>query len=594
MPPAIDLVGRILVADPKTISETNTPAPPAPGTGWTRRVLFPLFAIVVGLLPCLLLEAGLRLFAVGRPADNADLLSGFNRGAPLFEQRGDVYHTTLARTGFFSTQEFSVAKPRNGFRIFCFGGSTVYGHPYQAATAFPKWLELELNATDPAHDYQAINCGGISYASYRLALLVKEVLKYQPDLIILATGHNEFLEDRTFQSVKQRPALWAWVQDHAYELRTFTLLHRWMRGSTAAANGRIANDGVAPLSPEVRARLDNASGYASYHRDYAWHDNVIAQFDESVREIINDCRAAGVPILLVKLGSNLRDCPPFKSEHRAGLTPPEEREWQKEFDVATSLMTTNAGQALEHYLKAAAIDDEYALLNYRIARMADRLGQLPDALTYYGRARDEDVCPLRIIKPLEQALTRIAVRTGTPLLDAGRLLSADSFDYIPGFESYLDHVHPTIGGHQKIARALAAQMRECRFVPTPANWPEDQRRQTWTRYLQQLGENYFAEGKERVNWLENWARRQRLVEEARPDDALGYVRLGFRQLDLAEVQSAWQSLDEAIDRDATTIALMQKRAQELIVQGRPDYARSLRQHISAVGEGQTRSTGGAN
>src|SRR5213594_4056671 len=162
-----------------------------------RRALVRAAAVIVGVSPLLALEAGLRLCGAGR-AQVSDSLSGFNQNFPLFERVGGVYRTSPAREPFFPEQEFSLAKPTNGFRIFCFGGSTVYGHPYQGDTAFPKWLELELDATHPTRSYQAINCGGVSYASYRLAPIVKEVLNYQPDLVIIATGENEFLEDRTY------------------------------------------------------------------------------------------------------------------------------------------------------------------------------------------------------------------------------------------------------------------------------------------------------------------------------------------------------------------------------------------------------------
>jgi lysophospholipase L1-like esterase len=573
------------VDDRKTTSENaaGRAAAPATPTAAPRRraVAFRGLAVLAGLLPFVLLELGLRWMDAGRPADGSDPLSGFSRAARLFERKGSVYRTTLARERFFAPQEFPVVKPRNEFRLFCFGGSTVYGHPYQADTAFPKWLELELNASDASRSYRAINCGGISYASYRLARLVNEVLQYQPDLIILATGHNEFLEDRTYHALKRRPAAWAWLEDAAYSLHTVALARRWFGKGATPADHAGATEGDAGLSPEVRARLDNASGYASYHRDDAWRENVIAQFDASVRDIVARCRAAGVPVLLVKLGSNLRDCPPFKSEHRADLTPDEERRWQQAFDAATAAETTEPERALALYRQAEALDGEYALLDYRIARVLDRLGRIPEALTYYCKARDEDICPLRMIRPMEQTLARIAVETGTPLLDAARLLSAESFDFIPGFESYLDHVHPTVGGHQQIARALAALMRESGLRPRTARWPEEQRRAAYARHLAQLSSSYFAEGKERVNWLENWARRERLLAEARPQDARGFVRLGFRQLDLGDEPAADRSLDEALRRDPATAVLLQQRARELVAQGRPEPASRLLDHLSA-------------
>lgn len=568
----------------------------------SRAVLFRLAAILVALLPFIALEAGLRLFDLGRPGAESDPLSGFNRRFPLFERQGRVYRTARAREPFVSLQEFPAEKPPNGFRIFCFGGSTVYGHPYLADTAFPKWLEIDLAGSDPSRSYQAINCGGVSYASYREAPLVKEVLEYQPDLVILATGHNEFLEDRTYHVIKSRPPGWAWLQNAAYSLRIVNLARHYLGGS-ARTSGAPANlaDTNTPLDPEVRTRLDEASGYASYHRDDAWHERVVAQFDESVRDMVTACRDAGVPIILVKLGSNLRDCPPFKSEHRAGLSAEAERAWQAAFASATAAEASNLQRALELYRKAEAIDSEYALLDYRIARVLDRLGNKTDARTCYVKARDEDICPLRIITPLQQALTRIAVETGAPLTDAAGLLAAHSPDAIPGFDAYLDHVHPTTGGHQKIAQAIAEQMRRGGLVgatgpvsstspshdglgsppggarPETAAWSESQRRQAYARQLASLGPRYFADGRRRVEWLDNWARRQRLYDETLPKDALGYVRFGFRRLEFGDEDGAWQAFDQALQREPALITLLREHADELLAEGRPDTAAALLQ-----------------
>ena len=72
------------------------------------------------------------------------------------------------------------------------------------------------------------------------------------------------------------------------------------------------------LKREVDTRLDAQSGYGSYHRDDEWRQSVIDQYEESLRAMVKVCRDAQVPLILVNLGDNLRDCPPFKSEHRVG------------------------------------------------------------------------------------------------------------------------------------------------------------------------------------------------------------------------------------------------------------------------------------
>lgn len=542
-----------------------------------RRLLFGLGAVLVGLSPFVILEAGLRLFDAGRPADSADPFAGFSQNVPLFERHGDVYRTSRARQPHIAAQEFPAQKPRNGFRIFCFGGSTVYGHPYLADTAFPKWLELELAGSAPSRAYQAINCGGVSYASYRIVPIAKEVLRYEPDLVVLATGHNEFLEDRTYTALKSRSAPWAWVQDKAYSLRTVVLARSWLARGQSPSNA--APGRAAELGP-INTRLDSESGYASYRRDAAWHQSVVAQYDESVRSIVAACQAAHVPILLVRLGSNLRDCPPFKSEHRAGLAPEPEADWQTAFDLATAAEKADPSRALKYYEQAAAIDGEHALLSFRIARLLDRTGLKKEALTWYKRARDDDICPLRISTPLEQTLARIARDTKTPLVDAASLLAARSPDRIPGNDWYVDHVHPTIGGHQMIARALAAQMRESGLLKRSATWPAEQRLETYSRHFAELPPTYFANGKRWVGWLDQWAQRQRLAAEAIPNDAAGYARLCFLRLDLGDDAAAWEALHEALKRDPNIATLIREHAGELTAEGRADKAAALLRQLN--------------
>ncbi len=545
-----------------------------------RRRLFVIAAVAVGLLPLLLLEAGLRLLDWGRPAAQPDPFAGFGRNFPLFERQGAVYRTARAREPFIAPQAFPATKPDRSFRAFCFGGSTVYGHPYLGETAFPKWLELELTGGEPGRPWQVINCGGVSYASYRIVPLVKEALRHQPDLIILATGHNEFLEDRTYHDLKTRSPLWAWLQDQAFGLRLVGLARYWLTGAppTRPLPGSDATPDE-PLGPAVDTRLDHASGYASYHRDAPWHERVVAHYDASVRTIVADCRAAGVPLVLIRLGSNLRDCPPFKSEHRAGLAPEPEADWQAAFDLATAAEKVDSARALNFYREAAAIDGEHPLLNFRIARLLDRLGRASEAAPYFLKAKDGDICPLRIITPVEQRLLRIAAETHTPLVDAGELLAAQCPDRLPGFDWYVDHVHPTIGGHQRIAQALAVELRKL-GVLTPSNpWTAEMRRETYARHLAALGPAYFADGERRVGWLDKWAQRQRLAAETNPNDAAGFARAGFRQLDLGQETAAWESIREALQRDPATAKLIHAHARDLLSEGRPERAAALLEHV---------------
>ncbi|MCP4400602.1 MAG: SGNH/GDSL hydrolase family protein, partial [bacterium] len=136
---------------------------------------------------------------------------GFSGYAPLFlkhtPSNGEpIFETAQNKIRWFNQQSFPVRKAEGTIRIFCLGGSTTYGRPYDDRTSFCGWLRLFLPAVDPGHRYEVINAGGISYASYRVARLMEELADYEPDLFIVYSGHNEFLEKRTYDKLLKTPA----------------------------------------------------------------------------------------------------------------------------------------------------------------------------------------------------------------------------------------------------------------------------------------------------------------------------------------------------------------------------------------------------
>ena len=81
--------------------------------------------------------------------------------------------TAVNKLEFFNGQTFPREKARGHYRIFCVGGSTTYGRPYDDKTSFSGWLRELLPMVDSGRDWEVINAGGISYASYRVAMLME-------------------------------------------------------------------------------------------------------------------------------------------------------------------------------------------------------------------------------------------------------------------------------------------------------------------------------------------------------------------------------------------------------------------------------------
>lgn len=481
-----------------------------------KRWAFRLAAVLLGLSPFLICE--LVLTASGWRAGDAiiDPYVGFTSVRPLFERSDDGGEFRIAsnRKPLFCDESFLAEKPENGFRVFCVGGSTVQGRPFAVETAFPKWMQLGLAAADTTREYEVVNCGGVSYASYRLAPIVEELLDHQPDLIVIYTGHNEFLEDRTYESVRETPPLFR--KSHGW-LSTFKT-YRWIRHlvvSGGAENGKQGNesDVAFKMPTEVEARLDYQGGLELYHRDEQWHQDIACHFELNLRRMLRACKSADVPVMLVNPVSNIRDASPFKSEHGAGMS-------QKEIDEFDSLLLSTQRESLATKLElesdaialtaATEMDPKHALAQFKLGQTYLLQGKIELAKRHLEFAKEEDICPLRILDSLRQVIHDVIEQEGINSFDANEFFVSKSPQGIVGDKWLVDHVHPSIAGHQQLAEALLVCLSEESMVPVDLSELADElargrRNEAYREHLVSLDNLYFELAKDRLNGLKRWA-----------------------------------------------------------------------------------------
>ncbi len=455
---------------------------PAPAPGPSLRLPRGKKALFSALSLTLLFTAlELVLWASGvQPAlFDEDPYVGFSGYIPLFveETRPDgsrLRVTARNKIRFFNPQEFPARKGAGTYRVFCIGESTTYGHPYDDRTSYCRWLREFLPAADPSRRWEVINAGGISYASYRVALLMEELIQYQPDLFIVYVGHNEFLERRTYSGFLEMPAAVRGLDSLLSRTRTYTAMRRVVRGrpgGPAAPGSPVA--GSASLPAEVEAVLDRTVGPADYTRDDALKEQVLAHYRFNVARMVDIAHSAGSRVILVTPASNLRDCEPFKSEHRADLGGVDRRRWEDLLDSAEKARTENRqADALRLADEAAAIDDRHAHLHYLRGRLLDAMGRHAESKAAFVRARDEDICPLRALSPVRQILLDVAGERKVPCVDFIALVEGKSPQGIPGDDLFLDHVHPTVEGHRLLALSLLDEMVRRGDVRPAVSWGE--------------------------------------------------------------------------------------------------------------------------
>ena len=376
----------------------------------------------------------------------------FEPGIPLFVRQTGDYVTNPVKRTYFNGQSFPYKKQPNSFRIFCLGGSTTYGRPYQDTFSYVSGLRNLLQQLAPDRDWQVVNCGGISYSSYRLAALMEELRQYQPDLIIFYEGHNEFLEERTYRNIRERSRLVSCgVHVVSYlRLTTVLLLKPWLRPVT---NSR--------MKAEVDVILDSTVGPETYHRDPKLRRSVLSHFRMSLERVCALSQRAGAQVILVQPAGNLRDFSPFKSERSSSNR--NVLEFERHVRTGREALKSHDFQtALSAFSRAIALDPLYAEVRFLAGQAALKIGDTKGAKEHFVAAKDEDVCPLRALSEISQIVEDVGHTNGAAVIRfpeyvAERCRSRLGHD-IPGAESFVDHVHPHPELHLELSVLLVREM----------------------------------------------------------------------------------------------------------------------------------------
>lgn len=477
-----------------------------------RRVWgFRLISTVLGLSSFVILELVCIAAGWGESQFGDDPLVGFESVRPLFEETSDGrdFHTSPARRGYFKEVSFAAEKPGNEFRIFVFGGSTVQGNPFSIETSFPTYLQIALETVDPSRPWKVVNCGGVSYASYRLLPVMRECLNYQPDLFVFCGGHNQFLEHISFEEVRESASVIGPAHSILSQLRSFRILQRSLKGSAppsqVSGTALAAGGSSATLPTEVNTLLDQHNGLAKYHRDDKLAKLIARSFAADLQSMSILCRENHVPLLFILPPSNLSDCPPFKSDFSASTTVADQSEIRSLLKRSRELAAGDPARAITLLEQASRKDPRFAMTWYELGQLQLAALDFTSAESSFRRAKDEDVCPLRMTTPLELAMRNSASEETVPLIDAHELLSRSCRHGIVGDAMLVDHVHPSFRGHEDIAISIAEWMMTVHLASeTNINWKVEAVQECRDR-LQSLDDLYFLRGQRALRSLRLWA-----------------------------------------------------------------------------------------
>jgi len=546
-----------------------------------------LFTVIIVSGFFLIAEIALALAGVRPLLLSEDPLVGFADNIPQFIEatRKDgerMYITAHNKLALFNFQEFPQQKSDNAYRIFCVGGSTTYGRPYRDHLSFCGWLRTYLQAADPSREWEVINAGGISYASYRVARVMNELENYEPDLFIVYSGQNEFLEHRSYGALQEMPS---WVIELNAVLsgtRIYSAMKLAM--DTLRSDSNALSLKRDELEVEVDDILNHTMGPETYRRDENLKQQIIRHYRLNLVRMARIADSVDAGIVFIKPAVNLRDLTPFKSEHRNDLDLDALMQWQALYGHARDLhQSGRLREALQKYREALEIDGRYAELHFRIGQVLFEQRQYAVAEAAFRRAVEEDVAPLRILASMQQALAKVAADEDVPLIDFPAIMRRAYMDEyghtVFGDEYFTDHVHTNIEGYRKLGMALFDHLVEHGIARPEVSWNAERAaavtqdelakidREVEGVTLLNLGVVYEWAGK----FEEARAKLKRALEILGPAEDI-YMRLASSFYAAGEVDDAFRYLKELQTLKPDTPGLNTKLAMIRLEQGDPEQA----------------------
>lgn len=447
----------------------------APQPQMSRRRLWLLRILSATLVPLVVLgglEAGLRLFGFGHNTrffvrariSGQDYWVGNDRFAYRF------FPPALARTPM--PLRLAVKKPANTFRIFLFGESAAQGDPNPAFGA-GRYLQTLLRERYPGTDFEVICTAMPAINSHAILPIARECAHANGDLWIIYMGNNEMIGPFGASTVfgTHVPGV---VFVRAILAVRATRLGQLLDNLISKAEKWAGRSEVPKVWTGLEMFKDRPLRYDDPNRLRAYEN-----FRKNLSDILRAGRAAGVPVILSTVASNLKDCPPFGSSHAATLPESQKLEWEALLRQGDTLETAgNYEEASRLFARAAALDSESAELQFRLAQCHLALTNAVLALREFESARDHDTLAFRADTRINQIITDAAstrAGEGVYLLDTVRMLEQHASGDIPGHGLFNDHVHFNFAGNYLLGRAFAEAAAKLlpELVPAHAKveWP---------------------------------------------------------------------------------------------------------------------------
>ncbi|MFB0497250.1 lysophospholipase L1-like esterase [Mucilaginibacter sp. OAE612] len=377
---------------------------------------FRVTAFSIPVLILLLAEGLLRLFNYGHDTSLFVKYPDDHNYWVINKYASEKYFTDTANATQGNIEPFKVEKAKNTFRIFVLGESTTAGYPYLHNGSFHRWLQYRLMHTYPDINFEVINVSLTAVNSYTVLDFGKQVVNYQPDAILIYTGHNEYYGALGIGSTSH-------IANNRFLVQTVLALKQFRLV-------QLVNDIIGSLKPAANPdQRENLMKRMARHQGIPYRSESykagIAQFKNNMTELCQFMHDKNVPVFLSTLVNNEKDLKPFIGDGS---------------DTSANMMYAGANDAYQS-------------------------GKYVQAKQEYIKAKEFDLLRFRAPEAMNGIITALSKQySNVHLVNCRAVFEQHSPNGILGKETLLEHVHPNLYGYALMSEAFYQSVKNARLI----------------------------------------------------------------------------------------------------------------------------------
>lgn len=398
-----------------------------------------------------LLETSLFVLDIADPYKAEDPYTGFKNYVPVFIEDPDnpdklVINPRRAKwkvspqktAKAINVQWMDKNKADNGFRVMLFGGSNTFNFQPELHV-----LQERLQEALPDRKAEVINLGGNAYGSHRIVKLFEEVVNYDPDLLILYSGHNEFVEKRFYENILNEKPWLTSLKGFLGKFRFYILLRRVIRDVKSSSVGFFTEkDKKSFEKGRIMLGTDVQLDLVPYNKkDY--YRMVMSQYEANLEKMARIAKENGVQVVFSTVAS--RDMtPPYAPCYNPELGEEGNKKLRDLMDKAGRILSAREFNSIKSYEERYGEVERYLEEAKPIIEQARSIWPEDGDVLYwsgfvkyfekdYGEAKrlmleslKNDCSPHRSTPRTNSIVRKVARGNGIPIVDVVSLIEGRS------------------------------------------------------------------------------------------------------------------------------------------------------------------------